>query len=149
MVILQVPSIILPIVHPLGNEVEWLNDLVVHRSIEFEISFIRDKNIQIMATEILPFGGVPGALWAWVELSPVPSTISALYWAAIGGGGGVRPPLAPVIEAPTGVPDTAHTFMLPWNIHSAWARLVCQVPVAATPLMTFWAVQAVISGKTP
>lgn len=143
----QVPSIVLPAV-PIrtGAEIETVTDLLVHTGIEFTISYIQEKNINIVATEIVA-AGVPGPLWAWVELSPVPTTSSGAYWYAIGGGGGTLAPIAPVIIAPTGVNLTVHTFSIPWTMHSAYARLCVQTPVAGTPLTAFWTVQAIFTGK--
>jgi hypothetical protein len=152
-VIQQTPSIILPTVWVTGSETEIVNDLVVHTSIEFDVSFLQEKIIYITATEVVVFG-VPGPLWAWVELSPYPTTTTGLYWGAINGGGGatvagipVIPPVAPTIEAPVGVNGTTHGILIPWAIHSNYARLRLQVPVAATPATAFWVVQATISGK--
>lgn len=150
-VMIQIPTIILPNVPIItGAEQETVADLVLHQSLELYINesfgHLSDKIIFVAATEIV-IVGVPGPLWASVELSPYPSIVSAAYWAAIGGGGGALPPIAPHIEAPTGVNLTTHTFMLPWNIHSPYARLVLQTPVAATPATAFWTVQAMIAGK--
>lgn len=99
---------------------------------------------------------IPGNLWLWVELSPVASTTSTSYWSAIGGGGGPLDPatglpyiapVAPAIEVATGVNGTVHTLILPWAIHSPYARLVVQTPVAAALPAAFWVVQALISAK--
>lgn len=148
----QVPSIILPQVWVLGTEVEFINNLVCHVSIDIPIEFLQEKEIQIMASEV---GAAAGALWCWVELSPVASTISTNYWAAIGGGGGINPatllpiinPVAPLIEVATGVNNTVHRIILPWVIHSSYARLVIWTPVAAALPGAFWAIQALVSGK--
>ncbi len=153
-VILQVPSIILPEVWVIGSEQEAVNDVLAHTSIEFDVSYLHDKTIQIWATEILPFGGVPGPLWAWVELSPVSSTFNPAYWAAIGGGGGIQVggvpvivPLVPVVEAAAPVHLRVHGIILPFGIHSGFARLVVWVPVAMAPAAAFWSIQAVFSAK--
>ncbi len=148
---IQVPSIILPAVPILtGTELETVNDLLEHTSLEIDtggsLAYLQEKVIFVVATEIV-VAGVPGPLWAWVELSPYLSTTSTAYWAAIGGGGGALAPLAPLIDAPTGVTLTVHTFILPWTIHSPYARLVIQTPVAATPATAFWTCQAMIAGK--
>ncbi len=150
-VIIQIPSIILPNVPIItGAETETVNNLVTHVSLELDLStgfaYLRDKTIHIVATEIV-VAGVPGALQAWVEVSPYPTSVSAAYWAAIGGGGGALAPIAPTIEAATGVNLTVHTLMLAWQIHSPYARLVVQTPVSATPLTSFWLCQAMLSGK--
>lgn len=91
---------------------------------------------------------VPGNLWCWVELSPYPSTVTTAYWAAIGGGGLSLPPTTPLIEV-SGLAGAAgvlvHTIILPWAIHSAWARLVIQTPVAAALPNAWWLVQCIIS----
>lgn len=153
-VILQVPSIILPRVSVTGGEQEAVNDLLAHTSIEFDVSYLRDKTIQIWATEILPFGGMPGPLWAWVELSPVSSTFNTAYWAALGGGGGIQVggvpvivPLVPVLEPAAGVHLRVHGIILPWGLHSGFARLVVWVPIAAAPAAAFWSIQSVVSAK--
>ena len=95
---------------------------------------------------------VPGNLQCWIELSPVPSTISTSYWAAIGGGGGPSlAPVAPTIEASAlaGAPGIlVHTMILPWAVHSPWARLVVQTPVSAALPNAYWHVQALISAGT-
>lgn len=91
--------------------------------------------------------GTPGNLWCWVELSPYPTTTTNLYWSAIGGGGGFMVPTAPHIEVGTGISLAIHTIILPWAIHSEWARLVIQTPVAADLPGAYWAVQAIISGR--
>jgi len=157
MVIVQAPSYILPTVVVLGTETETINDLLEHTSIEFPVEYIQEKEIHIIATEVI-VAGVPGNLQCWVELSPVPSInnlmwpaplpATAAYWAAIGGGGGAIVPTAPLIEVATGVTATVHSILIPWAIHSAWARLVVQTPVAATPLTAFWIVQAIVSGAS-
>lgn len=153
-VILQVPSIILPRVWVIGSEQEAVNDLWAHTSIELDVSYLRDKTIQIWATEICPFGGVPGTLWAWVELSPVPSTVNPAYFTALGGGGGIQVggvpvivPLAPVIEPAAGVHLRVHGIILPFGIHSGFARLVVWMPIAAAPAMAFWSIQAAVAAK--
>lgn len=154
--VIQAHSLILPTYHPLGTEHEDIDDLVTHISSEFHIADIQEKNVQIVALENV-VAGVPGNLWCWVELSPVPSTISFAYWAAIGGGGGINPatglpyivPTAPLIEVGTGVDGTPHTMMLPWAIYSEYARVVIQTPVAAALPNAYWQVQVIISGKTP
>ena len=150
---IQVPSIILPTVWVAGTELETVNNLVEHTSLEVLVESLQEKVFSIIATEVIT-AGMPGNLWAWIELSPYPSVAavaglpaSTAYWAAIGGGGGAIAPVAPLIVVATGVTLTVHSFMLPWAIHSAYARLVVQTPVSATPATAFWVVQAQISGK--
>lgn len=157
MSVIQVPAIILPISAPLGLETETINNLVEHTSIEFPVEYLQEKQIHIVATEVLLAPGIPGNLWCWVELSPWPSAnnlmwpaplpATAAYWAAIGGGGGALVPTAPVIVVAAGVTATVHSILIPWAIHSAWARLVLQMPVSAMPLTAFWLVQAIFSAK--
>lgn len=94
---------------------------------------------------------VPGDLWCWVELSPVASTISTSYWAAIGGGGGALDPVAPTITASglAGAPGSlVHTILLPWSIHAPWCRLVVQTPVAAALPAAYWVCQVLFSAKS-
>jgi len=147
-VTIQIPSIILPTVWTLGTEREVIDDLVVHTSIEFSVEYLQEKSIHILAIEAVA-AGVPGNLWCWVELSPYPTTITGAYWAAIGGGGGVLPPVVPLIEVATGVNLAVHGITIPWDIHSTWARVVVQTPVAAGLPLAFWAVQCQVSAKTP
>ncbi|TET14044.1 MAG: hypothetical protein E3J81_07425 [Dehalococcoidia bacterium] len=152
MTTLQVPSIILPTIGVLGTEVETVNDLVEHTSIEFPVEYLQEKMVHIIATEVVVVPGVPGNLNCWIELSPLPSVNSLMWpaplpvnpaaWAAIGGGGGALAPVAPVVEVGTGVNAVVHTILIPWEIHSAWARLVVQTPVSATPLTAYWILQA-------
>jgi len=155
MAVIQIPSIILPTAAPLFTETETIADLVEHTSLEFPVEFLQEKELHIIAAEIVAVG-VPGNLQCWVELSPWPSVnnlmwpaplpATAAYWAAIGGGGGAMAPVAPLVEAATGVTGTVHSILIPWAIHSAWARLVIQTPVSATPATAFWIVQAIFCG---
>jgi len=157
MAVTQIASWILPRVVTLGTETETVADLVEHTSIEFPTEYIQEKAVHIVATEVV-LAGVPGNLWCWIELSPWPSVnnlmwpaplpASAAYWAAIGGGGGAMVPIAPLVEAATGVTATVHSILIPWVVHSAWARLVIQTPVAAAPATAFWIVQAMFSGAS-
>lgn len=157
MVAKQIPWIILPTVAPLWTETETIADLVEHTSIEFPVEYIQEKEIHIIATEVV-LAGVPGNLECWVELSPLPTVNSlywpaplpatAAYWAAIGGGGGAMAPVAPLIEVAIGVNATMHSILIPWPIHSVWARLVVQTPVAAALPAAFWIVQAIFSGAS-
>lgn len=156
---IQVPSLILPASYAAGTgtlaSTETVADNLEHTSVEVIVRDLQEKTVHILATEIV-VAGVPGPLWCWVELSPYPSANNALwpaplpgsplYWAAIGGGGGALPPVAPFIEVGAGVNLTPHTIMLSWTIHSPWARVVVQTPA---PVATaFWVVQVLISGKS-
>lgn len=162
-VILQVPSIILPAAWVTGLETETIADIAEHTSREFSTEYLQEKQVHIFATEVaLAPAAVPGNLWCWIELSPYPSAnsaywpvplpSSAVYWAAIGGGGGAIAPLAPHVEV-SGLGGAAgalaHTIILPWAIHSPWARLIIQTPVAAALPAAYWLIQAMISSKTP
>jgi len=143
---IQVPSIILPQVWLTGLEVETMNDLVAHPSIAFSApAHLKEKNVFVQTAEFVALG-VPGALWLWIEVSPIDPAISAAYWTAIGGGGGPVAPLAPVILAPTGVLGAQQTVQIPWRLHTPWMRFMAQMPVAAAPLTAHWLVQAVITG---
>jgi len=157
--IIQSHGLILPQYHPLGTEHEDIADLLCHVSSEFYCADTHEKTVQILAIENVA-AGVPGNLWCWIELSPVVSTVSYAYWAAIGGGGGINPatmvpwnaivnPVAPLIEAAAGVDGIPHNIILPWAIHSVYARVVIWTPVAAALPGAFWQVQVIISGKTP
>jgi len=156
-IVIQAPSIILPTLAPTGLETETVANLVEHTSIEFPVEYLQEKEIHIIATEVV-VAGVPGNLQCWVELSPIPSVnnlmwpfplpANATYWAAIGGGGGALAPTAPLIEVGTGINATVHSILIPWAIHSPWARLVVQTPVSATPLTAYWIVQAIVSGAS-
>lgn len=141
---LQAPSIILPTVHPLGTETETIADALEHTSLEFDVSKLEYKTVHIVATEVV-VALLPGPLWCWVEISPYLTTTSAAYWAAIGGGGGAIIPTAPLIEAGTGVNGTVHTMILPWQIHSPYARIVIQTPVPGAA--AGWIVQVMFSGQ--
>ncbi len=153
--VIQVPSIVLPQVAPLGTETELVADALEHTSLEFMVESLEEKTIHILATEAVIFG-VPGPLNIWVELSPLPSDnnqlwplplpVSASYWAAIGGGGGPVPPATPLILIGTGVNLAQQTAIMPWTIHSSWARVVVQTPVPGAA--AFWAVQIIVSGKS-
>jgi len=155
MPVIQVPWIILPTIVVLGTEVETINDLVEHTSREFPVEYLQEKMVHIIATEVVVVPGVPGNLNCWIELSPVPSANNLMWpaplpfnpaaWGAIGGGGGILPPTAPVLEVATGVNAVVHNILIPWAIHSAWARLVIQTPVSATPLTAYWILQALFS----
>ncbi len=145
--VIQIPSLILPAAWTLGTEHEDIDDLLEHASQEFYIADIDEKQVNIVAIENV-VAGIPGNLWCWVELSPVPTLVSAAYWAAIAGGGGPVAPVAPFIIVGTGVLGAFQTLMLPWAIHSAFARVVVQTPVAPGLPGAFWQVQVAISGKT-
>ena len=163
----QIPSIILPDISAqrswTGLERETIDDLVEHTSTEFPVESLQEKEIQIVAIETaLAPGAIPGNLWCWVEVSTMPSAnnnywesplpTSALYWAAIGGGGGALPAIAPVIEVSGlgGAPGVLfHPIILPWSIHSFWARLVVQTPVAAALPLATWEIQCMFTAKTP
>ncbi|GAJ10816.1 unnamed protein product, partial [marine sediment metagenome] len=80
MAVIQAPSIILPRIIILGTEVETINDLVEHTSIEFPVEYLQEKMVHIIATEVV-VAGVPGNLNCWVELSPLPS-VNSLMWPA-------------------------------------------------------------------
>lgn len=156
MITIQVPSIVLPQVWTLGTETENIDDLVTHPSIDIPVEYLQEKIIHITAIEAV-VAGVPGNLLCWIEVSPVASTTSTAYWSAIGGGGGPLDPatglpyiapVAPLIEVALGVNETIHTMILPWAIHSPWARVVIQTPVAAALPGAFWVVQCLVSGKT-
>ena len=157
MAVIQIPAWILPQLVVLGTETETVADLLEHTSNEFPVEFLQEKMIHIVATEVVVVG-VPGNLQCWVELSPFPTVnnlmhpaplpATAAYWAAIGGGGGAIAPVAPLVEVATGVTATVHSILIPFQIHSAWARLVLQTPVSATPNTAFWICQAVFSGKS-
>jgi len=141
---------------------EVVDDIAEHTSIEFPIEYMQDKIIYISAMEFPAAGmvGVPGALWAWVEISPYPSALdnyyeqplvaSAVFWGAIGGGGGAIAPTAPAIEASTGVSLTTHPIQLPWSTHGNYCRLVVQTPVAPAPgtLVAYWIVTAIFAAKS-
>ena len=165
-VIKQAQSIILPDVsaqpYILQTETETIDDLVEHTSIEFPTEYLQEKEVHIYAQEVALAAVAPGNLWCWIELSPIPSAnstyypwpnpTSTVYWAAIGGGGGAIVPTVPHIEV-SGLAGAAgtlgHTIILPWAIHSPWARLVMQTPVAAGLPNAFWVIQAMFSSKTP
>lgn len=141
----QIPSVVLPSAVALANQPEIIDDLLTHVSREFEVDSLLNKQAYIVAVEDFT-AGVPGPLWVWVELSPVPSTNNPLYWAAIGGGGGTLPPLNPMIIAANGVLFDIHGALLPWTQHSVWARIVVQTPVSVNIATAVWDVQVLFSG---
>lgn len=147
----QTTSIILPTrwatgVGSTGNETEAINNLLEHTSLEFLVQNLQEKQVAVTMTEVVA-AGVPGNLNLWIELSPALTADDPNYWAAIGGGGGAQAPLAPTVIVPTGVNGTVHAVLIPWTMHSVYARLVVQMPVAATPATDGWTVQAQVSGK--
>ena len=153
--IIQVPSIILPQVWEVDTEVETVNDLVTHPSVDIPTEYLQEKIVHITAIESIT-AGVPGNLLCWIEVSPVAFATSDVYYTAIGGGGGpidpatllpYIPPVAPTTEAALGVNLTVHSIILPWTIHSPFARLIVQTPVSATPATAFWSIQAIVSAK--
>ena len=163
----QTPSLILPTTYAAGTgtlaSTETIADVAEHTSVEFFCNTLQEKTVHIMAVEAaLAPAAVPGNLWCWIELSPYPTAngnlwqwplpTSTLFWAAIGGGGGAIAPVAPHIEV-SGLGGAAgtltHGIILPWAIHSYWARVVVQTPVAAALPLAFWTVQVLVSGKTP
>ena len=165
LITLQIPSIILPTVWTLGTETETIDDLVEHTSIEVPVEYLQEKQVHITATEVALAAVAPGNLWCWIELSPYPSAntigadsfwplplpTSTAYWAAIGGGGGAIIPTVPYLEVSglAGAAGTlAHTIILPWEIHSPWARLVVQTPIAASLPNAYWVLQCLFSSKT-
>lgn len=135
---IQVPSLILPTSWILGTEVETMNDVVVHTSIDIPLlEFTQEKTIHILATEVF-IAGAAGNLQFTVQLSPYPSTISTAYFATLG---------VPTVIVPTNVMGTVHTTTIAWTTHSPYARLLAQMPVCATPLTSYFVVQALISAK--
>lgn len=139
---LQIPSIILPNVWTFGTEQEVLNDLLVHQGGGHDIRYLQEKTIHVIAVEVVTVGA-PGNLQVWVELSS-----NGITWGAIGGGGGVLPAIAPVVEVGIGVNLTIHEILLPWAIHSVYCRVVAQCPVnAGLAGGDMWSVQCWLSGK--
>lgn len=145
---LQTYDIVLPTIHPLGTETEAIDDTDEHTSLEFPTEYLNDKVIHLLATEVVAVG-TPGVLHYWVELSPVLSTTSTAYWSAIGGGGGAIAPRSPGVIVATGTNLTVHTELLAWRMHSIYARIVVQTPVAASLPTAYWVVQVIIGGKGP
>lgn len=157
--IIQVPSLVLPTTYAAGTATlaatETVADALEHTSVEFLVRDLQEKNVHIMAMEVVG-AGIPGPLNCWVELSPYPTAnnniwpaplpASGNFWAAIGGGGGALAPVAPYIELGTGVNLTPHGIMIPWNAHSVWARVVVQTPVVVAT--AWWVVQVLVSGKS-
>lgn len=143
--IIQIPTLVLPRTYRFTTEVETINDLVIHPSFTINpIKHLHEKMVHVIATEVVA-AGMPGNLLCWIELS---TTGVAGTWGAIGGGGGgVLPPVAPIIEVATGVGATVHNIFLPWNIFEFHCRLVVQMPVAATPLTDHWTLQGWFMGQ--
>lgn len=153
---LQIPSIILPRSYAAGTgslaSTETIADITEHTSIEFPVEFLQEKNIFITATELaLAPAAIPRPLWYWVELSPYPSAnntywpepypISAAYWAPI------ATPSIEVSLLAGAAGFITHPLMLPWSIHSPWARVVLQTPVPAALPTAYWVVQVLFVGN--
>lgn len=139
-------TLILPQYWDNGLETEDLNDILEHTSVEIFVPEVHEKTVNILAIENITAGAMAN-LSVWIELSPVPSPVSTVYWAAIGGGGGALAPTAPLIIAAAGVNGTVHTEFLAFNTHTEWMRVVVQSALPA-PLTAFWQVQIIMSGKT-
>jgi len=75
MAVIQVPWIILPRIIILGTEVETINDLVEHTSIEFPVEYLQEKEVHILATEVI-VAGVPVTLIAGSSFHPYPQPIT-------------------------------------------------------------------------
>jgi hypothetical protein len=167
MTVVQTPSLILPTSYAAGTgtlaSTETIADALEHTSIEVNVTHLQEKSIHVMATEIaLAPAAIPDPLIIWVEVSPYPTAnaliwpsplpTSANFWAAIGGGGGALPPVAP-LPVVTGLGGAAgvlaHGVILPWNITHPWCRVVVQTPAPlAGPPNAYWIVQVILSGKT-
>lgn len=163
---IQAPTLVLPTTYSLGtgtlNSTEPVADILTHVSSELYIADLHEKNVHILATEVVA-AGVPGSLWCWVELSPWPSAnhriwasplpTSTLHWAAIGGGGGpsypavpAMFPVAPLVIAGTGINTVIHNEMIPFNEYAYWMRVIVQTPVLVATAA--WAVQVLVSGSS-
>ena len=142
-------SLILPQwqLHFAGTETEAIDDLVIHYSQDIPTAFLGQKRATILATEVVA-AGIPGTINFWVELSPVPSTVSTAYFAAIGGGGGALAPVAPLTFPGIGVHLTPHTEFIAWTVWSEYARVCVQTPIAAGLPNAQWAVQVIFEGGT-
>jgi hypothetical protein len=143
----QVPSLVLPYPYVNVTSVELVADLLTHDSVDIPVEHLGEKTAIIWAMEVVLAAGAPGPLWAWVELSPLPSSVSGAFWSAIGGGAGpsypavpAMVPTAPTIEAGLGVNGLVHTPQLRWLNHSPYARVRIQTPAAGAAGST-WAVQ--------
>lgn len=137
-----------------STEAILATDAAEHTSEEVFIPHYGRKTIHVLATEVVPVaGGQP--LNIWVELSiyptansnewPAPSPISALYWAAIGGGGGPLAPIAPLIIPALGINLQQHTLVFDFEMHSPFARVIAQTPVAHAT--SSWLVQVFMTAK--
>jgi len=146
---IQVPSLTLPFPYTTTTDVELIDDLLVHNSVDIPVEQMKEKTVIIWATEVVLGVAVPGNLTCWVELSPFASSVSTAFWTAIGGGGGASYPLipafapiAPAIAVATGVNGVVHPpIMLRWLNHSPYARIRIQTPVAVGLPLAYWAVQ--------
>lgn len=155
------PTLILPTTYAVSGDLadladtETIADALEHTSAEMKLDQEDMKTIHVLATEIVPVAGAAGQLLCWVEGSPYPTAnsndwlaplpVSALYWAAIGGGGGAFAPTAPVIEPGIGVNLSAHTIIFDFQMHHPFSRVVLQTPVPHAT--SYWLVQVLISGK--
>lgn len=158
--IIFTPDLILPATYGAGTatmeDTETVLDSVTHVSTEYQTVLATEKVVTVMAIEVVNVAA-PGDLWCWIELSPLPSAnrndwvspnpTSSLMWGAIGGGGGALTPSNPTIITATGVNNTVHNIILPWTVHSQFARLVVQQPTIAGAT-DGWAVQGWFSGRS-
>jgi hypothetical protein len=150
---LQAPSLVLPYPYVNTQSFELIADLLVHDSVDFPVETLEEKTVIIWATEVVLAAGAPGSLWAWVELSPFPNSVTGAFWSAIGDGAGPSYPLvpamvpaAPSITVGLGVNAVVHTPMLRWLNYSPYARIRLQTPVAGAAGSS-WAVQVWFMGR--
>jgi len=117
----QIPTVVLPQIAPLGTEAEVVADALVHTSLSFPVDSLQEKTVYILATNA-------GAAALNVQVELAPADIAAAY-APVG---------AVTILAVTG------NVLIPWTIHSSFARVTVQCPAWAAG---FWALQVVTEGK--
>ena len=146
----QEPSLVLPAgwepaITGLPTDFETVNDVAEHISMEMDVSALEYKTFHIVATEVVTVGA-PGNLQCWVELSPYSDAVTEVFYAAIGGGGGAMPPVAPTIIGGVGVNGMVHSVLLAFNMFSPYARVVVHTPVIAAA--DYWTVQVYAYGKT-
>lgn len=171
------PSIGTTYVWPLSAQVfritvlgQWLliynNNFARYVSPPFPVDALDEKEVTVLLGEVCA-GAVtqfPGTLHVWVETCYFADTTAVVngiqtagpptwsYFTAIGGGGGppFRVPLVPVVVVPELIADgqNLHTIVIPWNMHSKWARLCVQLVAAGAGNGGYWTVLGLFSGRS-
>lgn len=105
---IQVATIVLPTVAPLGTEVEAIADTLEHVSLSFPTGHLQEKVVYVYATNP---AGLAAPLQVWIEIASV--NVAAAYV---------------LLGIPTVLVVTSDT-VLQWTTHSAFVRVVAQSPL--------------------